>query len=350
MSLPFDLRLLAVPAIVACIAAEPAVAQEQTLKVGSNAPALTVDFVQGDAVDLSNPNMTFVVEFWATWCGPCKKSIPHLNDLYGRYRSKGLVIVGVSGEPAGTVKPFLAKQGSGMSYPVACDREKKTDQDWMQAAKQSGIPCAFIVRGGKILWIGHPLDKKFDEVVVASLAGRYNPELSRKAEPMLKAASSAVSKRNFQDAYKHFDAVLALDATTFGDVAVRKYRTLLLDANDAAGAKAWGAAMLATHANDPTTLAELATFITTDTSIADRDLDLAVAAAEAASAALARGSAGNPEGLALQAEVLFRAGRVDEAQELQLRAWMAAEPADKNAYKRTLDTYKKAASKAKAGG
>jgi len=349
MSLPFDLRLLAVPAIVCSVAADPAFAQEQTLKVGSSAPSLTVDFIQGDGVDLSNPNKTFVVEFWATWCAPCKRSIPHLNELSKRYGGKGLVIVGISDEPASTVRPFVTKQGSGMSYPVACDKEKKTNQDWMQAAKQNGIPCAFVVRAGKILWIGNPLDKKFDEVVLASLAGRYNPELTKKAEPMLKAASAAVAKRNFQDAYKHFDAILELDATTFGDVAVRKYRTLLLDANDAAGAKAWGQAMIARHANDPTTLAELATFITTDTAISDRDFDLAVASAKAASAALARGSAGNPEGLALEAEVLFRAGRLDEAQELRLQAWMAAEPSEKNAFKRTLDTYKKAASKAKAG-
>jgi len=65
-----------------------------------------------------------VVEFWATWCGPCKKSIPHLTDLQLRYKNDGVIILGVSDEPAAKVRPFVTKQAQDMDYTIATDRER----------------------------------------------------------------------------------------------------------------------------------------------------------------------------------------------------------------------------------
>ena len=64
------------------------------LKVGDKAPAVEVkEWIQGETtVGAGKP---YVVEFWATWCGPCRQSIPHLNDLYKKYKGKGLSIIGV---------------------------------------------------------------------------------------------------------------------------------------------------------------------------------------------------------------------------------------------------------------
>jgi len=345
MSLPFDLRLLAVPAIVIS-ASIGATAAADGLKIGSDAPALSVEWVQGEVASLSDPSKTYVVEFWATWCGPCMRSIPHLNELYAKHRGKGLVIMGISDEPMSTVRPFVNKKGGAMAYPVACDKEKATNEAWMKAAGQNGIPCAFVVRDGKIRWIGNPLDKQFDTVVLGVLTGRYNPELSKKAEPALSAARSAVRLKNFNDAYKHFDAVIALDARVFGDVAVRKYRTMVVDQKDAAAAAAWGQQMLQTYASDPMTLTELAELILKDDAIVDRDLKLAASAAERADS-----SAPSASSKALLALVSFRAGDLAAASEMQYEAWMRAEPTEKSDYKKVLDTYKKAqaTSAAKSG-
>ncbi|MDP9169877.1 MAG: TlpA family protein disulfide reductase, partial [Acidobacteriota bacterium] len=57
-----------------------------------------------------------LVNFWATWCPPCRKEMPDLDELYTRFRSQGLVILAVSDEDAATVKTFLA--GRKITYPI----------------------------------------------------------------------------------------------------------------------------------------------------------------------------------------------------------------------------------------
>lgn len=344
MSLPFDLRLLAVPAIVACASwTAPALAQEEALKVGSAAPAITVDWVQGNVGDTSDSSKTYVVEFWATWCGPCMRSIPHLNELHTKYKSKGLVIMGISDEPMGTVKPFVSKKGGAMSYPVAVDKDNQMKRNWMEAAKQNGIPCAFVVKDSKIAWIGNPLDPNFDKVVLGTMSGRYNPALSKKAEPILKAAKDAVRVKNFQDAYKHYDSLIEIDPKFFGDVMVLKYKTMLIDAKDPEGAKKWGNKLITWSGGlkDNATLQELTETILNDSAIENRDYALARHSAQQLDT-----QANTASSKALVAEVYSRQGNLAKAAEVQYEAWMKADPSEKADYKRILDGYKKSAAKA----
>jgi thiol-disulfide isomerase/thioredoxin len=344
MSLPFDLRMFAAPAIVAVAAlSAPAAAQEETLKVGSTAPAIVVQWLQGDVSDLSDSSKTYVVEFWATWCGPCMRSIPHLNEMHQKLKSKGLVIMGISDEAEGVVRPFLSKKGAAMSYPVGVDKDNQTKRNWMEAAKQNGIPCAFIVKDSKVAWIGNPLDPNFDKVVLGTMTGRYNPALTKKAEPILRAAKDAVRLKNFQDAYKHYDSLLEIDPKFFGDVAVLKYRTMLVDAKDPQGAAKWGGSMLAKagELKDGVTLQELTETILNDSAIENRDYALALECATALDKNV-RGASSK----ALVAEIYARQGDFAKASEAQYDAWMKADPAEKADFKRVLDGYKKSMAKA----
>lgn len=129
-------------------------------KTGDPAAALEIkEWVKGSPVDVKDGKNVYVVEFWATWCPPCRRSIPHLTEIQKQFKDKGVVVVGVSDEKPETVKPFVKKMGDQMDYTVAVDDGRKTFKSYMQAYGQRGIPHAFIVgKDGKVVWHGHPMD------------------------------------------------------------------------------------------------------------------------------------------------------------------------------------------------
>jgi thiol-disulfide isomerase/thioredoxin len=143
-------------------------------------PLQIATWVKGKPVDLAavKGKQIVVVEFWATWCPPCRASIPHLTELQKKF--KDVIFVGVSDEDAATVKKFVAKMGDKMDYTVAVDDDGKTGEAYMKAFGIDGIPHAFVVdQSGRIVWQGHPmggLEKSLDELV----AGKFDLEKSKK--------------------------------------------------------------------------------------------------------------------------------------------------------------------------
>lgn len=141
-------------------AEQPAV----TLKMGDAAPEFKVgQWFKGGPVSLDSKG-TFIVECWATWCGPCIAAFPHLSELAKANEGKATVI-GVNvweRKKPEEVKTFVEGQGDKMSYNVAADSDGYIATHWLKAAGQNGIPCAFVVSKGKVAWIGHPaaLDQK----------------------------------------------------------------------------------------------------------------------------------------------------------------------------------------------
>ena len=129
--------------------------------LGMAAPALQVSqWVKGQPVNLAaaKGNNVVVVEFWATWCPPCRASIPHLTELQRKFKDRGVVFVGVSNEPLEAVKPFVAQMGNKMDYTVAIDDNDQTSANYMSAFGVDGIPHAFVVdKSGAISWHGHPM-------------------------------------------------------------------------------------------------------------------------------------------------------------------------------------------------
>ena len=139
------------------------------LKVGSAAPKIQVArWVQGDAVKAFEGDKVYIVEFWATWCGPCVAAIPHVNEIYKKYEDRGLVVIGqnVWEQDVKSVPDFVKKMGGKMTYRVALDDTSAGSKGamadgWLAAAGQNGIPCAFVVnKMGKIAYIGHPMELK----------------------------------------------------------------------------------------------------------------------------------------------------------------------------------------------
>lgn len=157
-------------------------AKAQDLNVGDKAPALTLSkFVKGEPVEKFEPGKAYVIEFWATWCGPCRQTIPHLTELQKKYEDVTFIGVDVYEPNPEEVIPFVEEMGDKMDYRVALDSvpEGQQPQDglmaknWMDAAGQAGIPTAFIVnQEGQVAWIGHPIE--MEEPLAQIAKGEYD--------------------------------------------------------------------------------------------------------------------------------------------------------------------------------
>jgi thiol-disulfide isomerase/thioredoxin len=169
-----------------------------TLGVGNPAPELKISqWVKGSPVTSLASNQTYVVEFWATWCGPCKASIPHLTELAHSYTNVTFIGVDVweeGDDVSNTVTKFVTKMGDQMDYHVAMDTaDNFMGEHWMKAAEQGGIPTAFLVQNGKILWIGHPMSDLEDTLKEVS-SGKFDLEKSRKRAEAMEKFKSFVQK------------------------------------------------------------------------------------------------------------------------------------------------------------
>src|SRR5260370_41807928 len=119
---------------------------EPTIKVGDPAPKIqNGKWVQGDPVKELKEAKTYLVEFWATWCGPCRVSIPHLNEIHNQFKDKGLVVIGQDcwEKDESLVAPFLEVMGDKMSYRVALD-----DKEGSKQGKLAGNLMAAAGRNG----------------------------------------------------------------------------------------------------------------------------------------------------------------------------------------------------------
>jgi peroxiredoxin len=130
--------------------------QEKTASANNHAavsesdklPDFTLKTLAGDEVNLRQleGQKVVVVNFWATWCGPCRREIPDFNEVYSRYRDRGVEILGVSvDESPETVVPDFLKNNP-ITYPVLAGSPDLTFRYGVR-----GLPTTFIIaRSGKV--------------------------------------------------------------------------------------------------------------------------------------------------------------------------------------------------------
>lgn len=187
------------------------------LDVGDKAPSLAkVTWMKGSAVEPGSA--ITVVEFWATWCGPCRKSIPHLTELQKKYGAK-VNIVGISNEDQPTVKPFIDEMGAKMDYHVGI-ADVMTYGSYMDGIE--GIPHAFVVdAAGTVVWQGHPgtMDQVLGQVVAGTFDGKKAAAIG-KLEGNLQRLLQG-QRPDIKQALSVIDEILKLDAVNAQAVSVR---------------------------------------------------------------------------------------------------------------------------------
>lgn len=125
---------------------------DQLEVVGKSVASLEIDeWYQGE-VALADSTATLLV-FWEVWCPHCKREVPKLEETFNSYKGKGLGVVGLTKQSRGKtpedVKAFIAE--NNISYPIA-----KENGSMSELFGVSGVPAAAVVKGGKVVWRGHP--------------------------------------------------------------------------------------------------------------------------------------------------------------------------------------------------
>lgn len=188
-------------------------------QVGDKAPAIKVaKWITSKPASLpgekKNDKHVYLVEFWATWCPPCLKSIPHLAKIHTKYKKNGLVIISISNEEPETIAAFIDKKMK-MPYAVGSDDDMATTIAW---GENMAIPNAFIVSGdGIILWQGHPLSDAMEKTIEQALAGKFDIETaktealaSRKFEQLMAELMPAVEAKDKDKVFDLLDRMIAL--------------------------------------------------------------------------------------------------------------------------------------------
>ncbi len=126
--------------------------------VGSPAPEVTATtWINSTGFKIADhKDKIVIVEFWATWCPPCRQSIPHLKKMNETYKDRGVLLVSLTDEPAETINEFNKK--AGMDWTIGAGSSSTRDYG------VTGIPSAFIVVDGKIVWNDHPMRGLDEEI------------------------------------------------------------------------------------------------------------------------------------------------------------------------------------------
>ena len=294
------------------------------LSVGDKAPPLAVEtWLKHPQPAVVQPGKVSVVEFWATWCGPCLANIPHLTQLQKKYASRGLVVIGATsndkwGNDRRAVESMIAAKGTAFDYAVAWLPESRGADDigifrnpWFRASEVEWLPCAYVIdRSGRIAFIGDPM--MADPVVKAVLDGTFDMKAARSHD--LQAREARVMLKDLQPAIDRGDLATALRIAraVTGGPGRNDPRSLLIVANALANSKA-----------PPTR----------------EQLDVALAAAQR-SVELTKSLA--PGMLDLLAHVWFLRGDVKKAVEIESRAVQLSEGPMRDEQKKNLETYRAA--------
>lgn len=233
------------------------------LTVGSPAPALKVNrFLKGESVTVFEPGKIYVVEFWATWCGPCIEAMPHVSELQTRYPKVTFIGVNVWEDDDSAAEQFLKTKGKQLSYRIASDNipeggnayDGAMAKTWLAAAEVNGIPTAMVVDAqGRIANITHPMS--LEECLPQIISGKW--DLAAAAKQHLLSVLPERTSREFNERMeallkpgptdetpKELDRIAVDFPEQAGVIGLIKFRVLSLEVDKTEQALATGRKLL----------------------------------------------------------------------------------------------------------
>lgn len=291
------------PAPAAPVLAEPEA--QAKLMVGDKAPPLSIErWIRGEEVKSFEKGHIYVLEFWATWCGPCVAAMPHLSALQTKHKDDRVQIIGINVlDDRADVDAFMDKgKGAKVQFSMAVDKVRDPNDpnkhggmliDWLKAAKLVGLPQTIVVnRDGLIAWIGGPTD--LEEPLAKIVAGTWDLAAHSAKYKRLAANDARANEvevliwraRDAKDCDK-VDALLTeiqgLTDRTAEDLSYYRFTTMV---KCGAMKKAYDAARMALkskYAKHSDKMNDIAwTIVDPASKIAERDYDIALAAARIA--------------------------------------------------------------------
>jgi thiol-disulfide isomerase/thioredoxin len=236
--------------------------QMEQLAIGDAMPALDAadelqwynldDAPSAKPIDEWKDGHIYVLDFWATWCGPCIDAMPHMIDMQEKYADKNVHMLGVHifANPASpSVESFLSDwEGDEFNYAFVRETGTWAANTFMRAAGQTGIPTVMIVnREGKLSWIGHPIE--MDEPLEQIVAGEYDLEealeeqqlqlrmqevmASDDGRAIIADLNAANAEGDYQKLFDKLDELIALAPDALGMFRMQnQYPIAMVELND----------------------------------------------------------------------------------------------------------------------
>jgi peroxiredoxin len=257
--------------------------------IGEPAPPLVIkEWLQGAPVALTPGTNIYVLEIWRSTSATCRMCVTNLDGIQSRFKSNGVVVVGISDEPPEAIRQFLQNQVTNVEYEIAADDTHQTARAYMVATDQKAVPYSFVVgTNATVLWHGSPFNG-LTRALELITTGQYD---------VGKAAKMEVASHQMRQ---------YLTVARRGDLR----------------AKMAGETMLANRANDAALLCDMAYMIATVPQLPKRDFALA-------NRALDQAEQLNPTNKAsvmgVRAVCLFSSGRYDAGLTLATQALASAQ-------------------------